>query len=99
MSTVESVGATVSHSLRVAFRARLWAPTPLEAAVGAYCVFWVAFFPRQPLIELFDALVGEGVIQGDGHLAGHLGEEAQIVAQEAVGLPRADIQGAESGAA
>ena len=48
----------------------------LEAVVGADLVFQVDLFLRQAGVELFDALVGEGVIERDGHLAGHLREEA-----------------------
>ena len=48
----------------------------LEAVVGADLVFEVDLLLLEALIQLFDALVGERVVERDGHLAGHLGEES-----------------------
>ncbi len=81
------------------FQSAALAHNLLEAVVGADLVFQVDLFLFQALIELFDALVGKGVIEGNCHLSGHLGEEAQIVALEAVRAARTDIQGAQGSAA
>ena len=82
MSTVESVGATISTCWSTCCSARALADDLLEVVVRPDLLFEVELLRAQLLLELGDLLVREAVLDGDRDLLRHLAEQLDFFVRE-----------------
>ena len=77
--TVESVGATVSTCFRTRRRASLCPTISFEAQLAPDLVLEVDLLLGEPVPELGDLAVGEGVVERRRDLAGDLADQVHLV--------------------
>ena len=80
ISTVESVGATISTCCSACLSSGLSPTISLEVVVRANFLFEIELLFAQLFLELGDFPIGQAVLDRDGHLLRHLVEELDLVA-------------------
>ena len=83
------------HLLENAPQGRALADDLTEIVFGAELVFEVELLFLQPVGELKDVAVGQGVVDRHRHLVGHVAEHLQVGGREGVFEPAASAQGAQ----
>ena len=78
MSTVETVGATVSTCFSTRRRAALSPDDLPKVVLGAGLLLQVSVLLGELVLEVLNLLEGQGVLDGHGHLVGDELEEAHV---------------------
>jgi hypothetical protein len=68
----------------------------LKVALAADLVFQIQFLLSELVLEGGDLAIGEGVVDGDGHLVGDLGQERDLLRDEGMRIPSAETQHAQA---
>ena len=92
ISTVESVGATVSTCFSTCLQRRALADDLLEVVLGADLLFQVELLLLSLSLSSAISPEGQRVLDGDGDLLGHLAQQFHIVVVNASRSFAAEIQ-------